>query len=203
MADRLTQLQDCLDQLATQMYATLSYTSTRAASAPIPGQPLQSPAGPGFPSSAQADAAGTDTQTQTQTQAQAQTQTTTQPSTHQTQPQTQPSQPLAASSSPQTQTQTQLQLQSQPQTQSQHSPTTAFTADLHELARDLIVKEQQIEYLIARLPGIGTSERAQRARIAALERQLREVEAQRVEAVREKERLLERVAGRIGGVRGV
>jgi mediator of RNA polymerase II transcription subunit 21 len=41
MADRLTQLQDCLDQLLTQMYATIRYIDTRHAYASIPGQPDQ------------------------------------------------------------------------------------------------------------------------------------------------------------------
>ena len=178
------------------MYATLSYTSTRAAPSPIPGQPLQSPAAPAFPGSTHAtsDAAAPETQTQTQTQ--------TQGSSNPTQTTTSfdPSQP-----------QTQTQTQTQPQTQTRllstrpprHDPAAAFTADLYELARDLIVKEQQIEMLIERLPGIGTSERAQRARMAVLERQLREIEEERARAVAEKERLLERVAGRIAGVRGL
>lgn len=175
------------------MYATLSYTSTRAAPSPIPGQPLQSPTAPAFPSSTHAtsDAAAPETQTQTQTQAQGSSNptqpTTSDPSQPQTQTQTQP------------QTQTRL-LSTRPP---RHDPAAAFAADLHELARDLIVKEQQIEMLIERLPGIGTSERAQRARMAVLERQLREIEEERARAVAEKERLLERVAGRIAGVRGL
>ena len=171
------------------MYATLSYTSTRAAPSPVPGQPFQSPA-PAFPNSTHAtsDAAAPETQTQTQGSSNP-TQTTTSfdPSQSQTQTQTQP------------QTQTRL-LSTRPP---RHDPAAAFTADLHELARDLIVKEQQIEMLIERLPGIGTSERAQRARMAVLERQLREIEEERARAVAEKERLLERVAGRIAGVRGL
>ena len=175
------------------MYATLSYTSTRAAPSPIPGQPLQSPAAPAFPSSTHAtsDAAAPETQTQSQPQG----------SSNPTQPTTTTSDP----SQPQTQTQTQPQ--TQPRILStrppRHDPAAAFTADLHELARDLIVKEQQIEMLIERLPGIGTSERAQRARMAVLEKQLREIEEERARAVAEKERLLERVAGRIAGVRGL
>ena len=171
------------------MYATLSYTSTRAAPSPIPGQPLQSPAAPGS-THATSDAAAPETQTQTQTQGSSNpTQTTTSfdPSQPQTQTQTQP------------QTQTRLPSTRPPR----HDLAAAFTADLHELARDLIVKEQQIEMLIERLPGIGTSERAQRARMAVLERQLREIEEERARAVAEKERLLERVAGRIAGVRGL
>ena len=167
------------------MYATLSYTSTRAAPSPIPGQPLQSPAAPGS-THATSDAAAPETQTQTQTQGSSNpTQTTTSfdPSQPQTQPQTQTRRPSTRPP--------------------RHDPAAAFTADLHELARDLIVKEQQIEMLIERLPGIGTSERAQRARMAVLERQLREIEEERARAVAEKERLLERVAGRIAGVRGL
>ena len=170
------------------MYATLSYTSTRAAPSPIPGQPLQSPTAPAFPSSTHAtsDAAAPETQTQGSSNP-TQTTATSDPSQPQTQTQTQP------------QTQTRL-LSTRPP---RHDPAAAFTADLHELARDLIVKEQQIEMLIERLPGIGTSERAQRARMAVLERQLREIEEERARAVAEKERLLERVAGRIAGVRGL
>jgi len=38
MADRLTQLQDCLDQLLAQVYATIRYIDTHHAYAHIPGQ---------------------------------------------------------------------------------------------------------------------------------------------------------------------
>lgn len=174
------------------MYATLSYTSTRAVPSPVPGQPFQSPAAPAFPSSTHAtsDAAALETQTQTHNQGSSNP--------------TQITQPTATTSDP---SQTQIQPQTQTRLLStrppRHDPAAAFTADLHELARDLIVKEQQIEMLIERLPGIGTSERAQRARMAVLERQLREIEEERARAVAEKERLLERVAGRIAGVRGL
>ena len=44
MADRLTQLQDCLDDMLTQMYATLNYIQTRHPYGVIPGQPQ----GPNF-----------------------------------------------------------------------------------------------------------------------------------------------------------
>ncbi len=43
-----------------------------------------------------------------------------------------------------------------------------FQRDQHELARDLILKEKQIEILISVLPGIGTSEEEQRERLKVL-----------------------------------
>jgi len=65
-----------------------------------------------------------------------------------------------------------------------------FQASLRELARDLILKEQQIEYLITVLPGIGNSERDQNERIHALETELRQVEEERKVAMRSKEDML-------------
>jgi mediator of RNA polymerase II transcription subunit 21 len=168
MTDRLTQLQLCLNQLATQMYATLHYTSDRATPSRIPDLRYQiSPARSNFLETQQTQSDETQTQTTTQQS------DPTQPQNTQTQP------------------------------QSQQDSATQFTADLHELARDLILKEQQIELLIDRLPGIGTSERAQRERMRELEQQLQEIEVQRREAVAEKEVLLELVAGAIVGVKGV
>lgn len=72
-----------------------------------------------------------------------------------------------------------------------------FQQRLKELAQDLVAKGSQIEHLIDTLPGIGTSQRDQEARMKELETQLQEVEAERVEAALEKERLLERLDGQI------
>ncbi|EME87098.1 uncharacterized protein MYCFIDRAFT_202759 [Pseudocercospora fijiensis CIRAD86] len=56
MADRLTQLQEFLDDLLMQMYTSLDYIHTRAPYASIPGQDSQAPS---QPSSHQAGANGT------------------------------------------------------------------------------------------------------------------------------------------------
>ncbi|KAK3076409.1 hypothetical protein LTS18_013117, partial [Coniosporium uncinatum] len=72
-----------------------------------------------------------------------------------------------------------------------------FQQRLKELAQDLVAKESQIEHLIDTLPGVGTSQRDQEARLKELEKQLQEVEAERVEAALEKERLLERLDSQI------
>lgn len=66
-----------------------------------------------------------------------------------------------------------------------------FQSSLRELARDLILKEQQIEHLISVLPGIGTSETSQNARIKALEVQIRQTEAERKAAMTEKDEMLD------------
>ncbi len=69
-------------------------------------------------------------------------------------------------------------------------PPEVFQAGQLELARDLIVKEQQIELLISLLPGLDNSERDQRQSIKDLEEELKVAEAQRLEAVKEKEEVL-------------
>lgn len=65
-----------------------------------------------------------------------------------------------------------------------------FKSALRELARDLVLKEQQIEYLISVLPGIGESEANQSQRIVALEKELREADEERKAAVKVKDELV-------------
>lgn len=79
------------------------------------------------------------------------------------------------------------------------SPRT-FAARQRELARDLIIKEQQIEYLISVLPGIGASEAEQEARIRELETQLREVEKERLAKAEELKQLRGRLEDVLGAV---
>ncbi|MCJ1256464.1 RNA polymerase II mediator complex subunit [Lignoscripta atroalba] len=168
MADRLTQLQDCLDQLATQFYASLRYITTHHPSAPIPTQPTHdlSPPSPTITSALTATAAA-------DPDADNQNQPSSQNPNLNTDPGYRPADPVA------------------------------FNAALHELAHDLVLKEQQIEYLIGVLPGIEKSEQEQEERIKVLAAELREVEKERREIVGEKEELVERLDRVIAGVRRV
>lgn len=76
-----------------------------------------------------------------------------------------------------------------------YSPDTheEFESNLRELARDLVTKEQQIEYLVSVLPGIGLTEEEQEQRVRDLDDRLREVELAKVEALKERDRMLRRV----------
>jgi mediator of RNA polymerase II transcription subunit 21 len=78
-----------------------------------------------------------------------------------------------------------------------------FAADIRELSRDLVVKEQQLELLIKNLPGIGSSEKEQVERMKELERRLEELEGERMQAESDKDELVQRVEGRIMGVQGL
>lgn len=76
-----------------------------------------------------------------------------------------------------------------------------FKAGQLELARDLIIKEQQIEYLISSLPGLENSERDQEQSIKELEEELKVAEAQRLDAIKEKDEELAKLDQVIRGVR--
>ena len=79
------------------------------------------------------------------------------------------------------------------------SPRT-FASRQRELARDLVIKEQQIEYLISVLPGIGSSEKEQEGRIRELEKELRAVEEEweaKVKDLRVMRKKLETVLGAV------
>lgn len=62
-----------------------------------------------------------------------------------------------------------------------------------ELARDLIIKEQQIEALISMLPGLENSEKHQEEIIRQLEKESIIVESECKNAFKEKEQLLGRL----------
>ncbi|MCJ1282252.1 RNA polymerase II mediator complex subunit [Xylographa opegraphella] len=152
MADRLTQLSDCLDQLATQFYASLRYITTHH---PLPFHPR-----PSSPSGAPGPEAST-----------------------------------AITNTPHEEV---------PGSPGQRPDTPDTFADAtRELARDLVLKQKQIEALIGTLPGIEKNEEEQLSRIRGLEGELGRMEEERAEVVREKEGLLRRVEEVIGAVRRV
>jgi mediator of RNA polymerase II transcription subunit 21 len=178
MADRLTQLQDCLDQLLTQMYATVRYIDTHHAYSSISGQAEQFTPLPASTNIAiTGDIAIRDSSTQ---------------------PVAAPTQQQRASTQPPSQ----HQAQATSQDPISDRPD-VFQSRLRELAQDLVLKEQQIEALIMALPGVGNSQEAQEARLVELERELREVELDRVKWEGEREKMRERLEGWIGDVRRV
>jgi len=80
-------------------------------------------------------------------------------------------------------------------------PPDNFNASQLELARDLITKEQQIEYLISILPGLLNSEQDQDRTIKELEDELKVAELQRQAAVREKEVTMKKLDDVIRSIR--
>ncbi|KAH6895447.1 mediator complex, subunit Med21 [Thelonectria olida] len=69
-------------------------------------------------------------------------------------------------------------------------PADEFRSGMVDLSRDLILKEQQIEVLISSLPGLDNSEMDQERYIKELEDDLKIAEAQRQEAIKEKDQIL-------------
>ncbi|KAH6966440.1 mediator complex, subunit Med21 [Fusarium venenatum] len=80
-------------------------------------------------------------------------------------------------------------------------PADEFRAGMVELAQDLIIKEQQIEVLISSLPGLDNSEMDQERYIKELEEDLKVAEAQRQEAIKEKDQILAELDGVIRSIR--
>ncbi|KAF2034137.1 hypothetical protein EK21DRAFT_57115 [Setomelanomma holmii] len=105
----------------------------------------------------------------------------------------------AKTSTENTQTST---IPSQPTQPAQPEPVSQeqFQEDLKEMARDVVLKQQQMEALIANLPGLNVSEEQQIERMKQLERELEELETERAQAVKVKEALLKKVEDKIMGV---
>ncbi|EON96388.1 putative mediator of rna polymerase ii transcription subunit 21 protein [Phaeoacremonium minimum UCRPA7] len=80
-------------------------------------------------------------------------------------------------------------------------PPDVFKAGQIELARDLVIKEQQIELLVSSLPGLENSERDQQQNIKELEDELKVAEAQRQDAIREKDEVLAKLDQVIRSIR--
>lgn len=104
-----------------------------------------------------------------------------------------------ASGDTQTTTSQLTQAPSQPTNLSTVSPE-QFQKDIKEFAEDIVLKQQQIEEVIASLPGLNVSEEQQIQRMKELEKELEGLEGERLEAVKEKELLLKKVEEKIMGV---
>jgi mediator of RNA polymerase II transcription subunit 21 len=75
-----------------------------------------------------------------------------------------------------------------------------FEATMREMARSLILQEQKAEVLINSMPGIGHSEGNQRARMAALMEELKQVEGERAKAEEDRERMIDTLGDVIVGI---
>jgi mediator of RNA polymerase II transcription subunit 21 len=80
-------------------------------------------------------------------------------------------------------------------------PEDVFKAGQKELAQDLIMKEQQIEFLISSLPGLENSEKVQEETIKQLEEELKSAEVERQKAVLEKDEVQKRLDAVIRSVK--
>lgn len=78
-----------------------------------------------------------------------------------------------------------------------------FESTMREMARSLILQEQKAEILINSMPGIGHSEEKQKARMAALMEELKQVESERAKAEVDRERMIETLGDVIVGVQRV
>ncbi|KAJ5759581.1 Mediator complex subunit Med21 [Penicillium odoratum] len=189
MADILTQLQTCLDQLATQFYATLGYLTTYHDNSPaLPP--------PGVPNAVPALAKIAKNETSPPIPASLAAKVASEVPGRASPPPQPPQQPGATGA---TGLGVGLEGEDPNQPPQPDSPRT-FASRQRELARDLIIKEQQIEYLISVLPGIGASEAEQEARIRELEVQLRDVESEREGKVTELRKLKKRLESVLGAV---
>ncbi len=177
MADRLTQLQDCYDQvrgplhvlssattnaqkLATQFYASIRYLSLHHSSSSLTNpHPANSQRHQNYSNSSA--------------------------NPNHEQPTSQQEQPESSSYPPE---------------QRPDTPTT-FTSAQRELAQDLLLKAKQIEYLISVLPGVENSQEKQEAQIVELDAELREALEERKKAEADRQLWLGKVDGIIGGIK--
>ncbi|KAK4541679.1 hypothetical protein LTR36_007823 [Oleoguttula mirabilis] len=183
MADRLTQLQDALDNQLTMMYAALNYIQTRQPYSDIPGQPNLAP-----------DPAPIPTPDSVLAPQSAVSQLTNGDASQQ--------QPNGPSQPSQQAVVEEPAADGRPRTPPPERPE-VFNRAMREMAQGLVLQEQQIEYLINSLPGLGNSEESQVRRMRELEAELREVEAERARAEAEKERMVDMLGEVIGKVKRI
>ncbi|KAH7313078.1 mediator complex, subunit Med21 [Rhexocercosporidium sp. MPI-PUGE-AT-0058] len=80
-------------------------------------------------------------------------------------------------------------------------PAEVFKAAQKELAQDLILKEQQIEFLISVLPGLENSEKDQERMIRQLEEEIKAQDEIHKVALKENEETLARLESVIRGIK--
>ncbi|KAK6442408.1 RNA polymerase II mediator complex subunit [Oleoguttula sp. CCFEE 5521] len=172
--DRLTQLQDTLDDLMTQMYATLSYINTKHPYGDFPSQPSQAP----------------------------QSHSTAHPSLDYPVLNGSPTPKINGTTAPARDADGDND-KKDASSQHLPDPPEVFQETMRRLAQSLVLQEQKAEILINSLPGLGNSEAMQRERIKELEGELREVEQERRAADGERERLVEMLGEVVVGSRRV
>ncbi|EJS42278.1 srb7p [Saccharomyces arboricola H-6] len=86
--------------------------------------------------------------------------------------------------------------ESEPQMSDKHAtvaPPEEFSNTIDELSTDIILKTRQINKLIDSLPGVDVSAEEQLRKIDMLQNKLVEVEDEKIEAIKKKEKLLQNV----------
>ncbi|EXJ59435.1 uncharacterized protein A1O5_12060 [Cladophialophora psammophila CBS 110553] len=170
-SDILTQLQTCYDQLLTQFFSTISYLSQRHALVAPEPDPNDPFTNP--PSAAVVGAAASSQTPNPVDAAAAQLQASVNPGPEDTDRAPFPLRPVA------------------PQT---------FANAQRELAEDLVLKGQQIEMLISRLPGIGRGEEQQAEDIRMLAEKVRKMEQERKVKRREMKEYVRRLESVVMGM---
>lgn len=78
-----------------------------------------------------------------------------------------------------------------------------FKHELEDRAKDLVLQQKAMEYIIERLPGLGNSEAEQEKRMRELESELRQVEEERARKEVEKEAMVDLLGEAIGNVKRI
>ena len=78
-----------------------------------------------------------------------------------------------------------------------------FKHELEDRAKDLVLQQKAIEYIIERLPGLGNSEAEQEKRMRELEIELRQIEQERARKEIEKEDMVDLLGEAIGNIKRI
>ncbi|KAG7666348.1 SRB7 [[Candida] subhashii] len=185
MADRLTQLQICLDQLVEQFNATVNYVNANAEPALLDDDPTSV-----SNMAAKAPVPGQQQQQQQQQQPQAQNQ---QSQSHSQMSPNEGSGGGGGGSAQDNSNNASNKASNMPSVlpnnqhpEQQHD----FENTINELSTDIILKSRQISMLIDSLPGIGVSPESQLQLMQDLSNELKEIELQRIKKIEEKDKLL-------------